>query len=257
MSDSIVAVIQARMDSTRLPGKSLEMIGEWSLIEMVLRRVNQASKIEKVVLATSTNVKDDILEEHVLNLEFPVFRGSEEDVLSRFYNASKKFEPSVVVRITGDCPLISPMLIDYAINMFTESQVDYLSLSIGEDKKTAYPRGFDVEVANFNSLTEAVENASEPYEREHVMPYLYTHPDSFTTAYLEPEPEFSRPRYRLCVDTEQDLKLILRIFDFFKGRLIDADYQELIHFLDNNPEVANLNQSVKQKHFKEVETGPE
>jgi spore coat polysaccharide biosynthesis protein SpsF len=256
MTDLVVAVIQARMSSTRLPGKSLKMIGDWSLIEMVLNRVNKATKVDNIVLATSTNAKDDTLEEHVKQLGFPVYRGSEEDVLSRFFNAAKSFNPTTVVRITGDCPLISPTLIDHAIELFNKNEVDYLSLSIGEEKEKAYPRGLDVEIANFKSMTEAVENATEQYEREHVMPYLYTRP-GFTTAYPEPDPESSRPLYRLCVDTEVDFELILRIFDNFKGRLIDTDYKEIIQFLDDNPEIAKLNRSVTQKHFKDVETNEE
>lgn len=252
MKHEIIAIVQARMDSSRLPGKSLEMIGKWSLIELVMKRVNRSSRIDKVVLATSNNPKDDVLENHVKQLGFVVTRGSEEDVLSRFYDAAKSFEPTVVVRITGDCPLVSPRLIDYAIDVFVEKQADYLSLSIGNDKELAYPRGFDVEVARFKSLTDAAEKATKHYEREHVMPYLYAHPELFSVCYLDPVPGFSRPRYRLCVDTKQDLEVILRIHDFFGNGLVETDYREIVEFLDNNPQVVNINQSIKQKHFTEV-----
>jgi spore coat polysaccharide biosynthesis protein SpsF len=218
-----------------------------------MKRVHQSSKINQVVLATSTNPKDDVIENHARRLGFLVFRGSEEDVLSRFYNAAKAFEPAIVVRITGDCPLISPKLIDHAIDSFVEKEVDYLCLSIGADKEFAYPRGFDVEVASFESLTEAAKKATKRYEREHVMPYLYTHQEIYSVEYLDPTPEYSRPSYRLCVDTEQDLKLIQRLHDFFKDELIDLDFKRIIEFLDNNPQVVKINQSVKQKHFKEVD----
>ncbi|MDH4214118.1 MAG: glycosyltransferase family protein [Candidatus Thorarchaeota archaeon] len=251
MKSKIVAVIQARMRSSRFPGKPLEKIGEWSLIELVLRRVSKSSKIEKVILATSSNPNDDILATHVESLGFPVFRGSENDVLSRFYEAAREYEPLAVVRITGDCPLISPSLIDYAIENFAVKNVDYLTISIGEEKERAYPRGFDVEVASFKALTEAVENASKQYEREHVMPYLYTHRDRFSIEYLDPSPDVSRPRYRLCVDTKKDLEVIMRIYDFFKGKLVDIEYKEIISFLDRNPDVHLINQSVKQKHYTE------
>lgn len=170
MKTKIVAVIQARMGSSRFPGKSMEMIGNWSLVELVLKRVQQSSKVDEVILATTTNPHDDILAEHVSQIGFPVFRGSEEDVLSRFYLAAKPYQPDIVVRITGDCPLVSPTLIDQAVVEFEEKGVDYLTLSIGEDKKNAYPRGLDVEVAKFSSVSEAVKNATEKYEREHVMP---------------------------------------------------------------------------------------
>jgi len=253
MKRKTIAIVQARMGSSRFPGKPLEKIGEWSLIELVMKRVNQSSKIGQVVLATSTNPKDDIMENHVRQLGFLVFRGSEEDVLSRFYDAARAFEPAIVVRITGDCPLISPELIDHAIDNFVEKEVDYLSLSIGEDREFAYPRGFDVEVASFESLAEAAEKATKRYEREHVMPYLYTHQEIYRVEYLDPKPEHSRPNYRLCVDTEQDLKLVQRLHDFFKDELIVLDFKRIIEFLDGHPQVVKINQSVKQKHFTEFD----
>ncbi|MHA2149264.1 MAG: cytidylyltransferase domain-containing protein [Candidatus Kariarchaeaceae archaeon] len=249
----MVAIIQARMGSSRLPGKPLEQIGEWSLIELVLNRVRKSTKVDQVVLATSTNSIDTPLANHVKALGFHVHRGSEDDVLSRFYDAAKTFDSDVVVRITGDCPLVSPVLIDHAVGKFVEEGVDYLSLSIGEEKKIAYPRGLDVEVTTYKALTIAAENATKPYEREHVMPYLYTHSDTFSTFYLDPEPIFSRPNYRLCVDTQKDLELILRIYHHFKERFISTDFKELIEFLDTNPEIALINRDVKQKHFAEFD----
>ena len=238
------------MGSTRLPGKTLEQIGNWSLIELVLRRVRMASSIHEVVLATSVSKSDDILYDHVRELGFHTSRGSEDDVLSRFYEAAKSFDPTIVVRITGDCPLISPKLIDIAVEQFLVSRVDYLSLSIGREKDKAFPRGFDVEVARFESIAKAAQNASEQYEREHVMPYLYTHSDLFTAKYIDPDPEFSRPNYRLCVDTKEDLDLIRMIHDFFGTRFIEIDVVEIIEFLDNNSDVANTNLSIKQRYFK-------
>lgn len=253
MKHKIVALVQARMGSSRFPGKSLENVGQWTLIEMVMKRVSQASKVENVILATSTNPKDDVLEKHVTQLGFPVSRGSESDVLSRVFDAAKPYNPSIIIRITGDCPLISPVLIDYAIDTFTEKQVDYLALSIGENKELAYPRGFDVEVALFKSFSKAAEKATEKYEREHVMPYLYTHGEQFSTFILEPQSELSRPKYRICVDTRQDMEVILKIHEFFGEKLIEEKAENIIEFLDNNPEIAAMNQTVKQKDFREVD----
>ena len=121
MKHTIIAIVQARMGSSRLPGKSLEKIGNWSLIELVMKRVNQSSRIEETILATSNNPKDNVLANHVNQLGFQIARGSEKDVLSRFYDAAKPFQPTIVVRITGDCPLISPKLIDHAIDNFLTS----------------------------------------------------------------------------------------------------------------------------------------
>jgi spore coat polysaccharide biosynthesis protein SpsF (cytidylyltransferase family) len=254
MTNKTIAVIQARMGSTRFPCKTLEKIGDWSLIELVLKRVQQSTKIDKVVLATSVNPNNDVLVEHVEQMGFSVFRGSEEDVLSRFYLAAESFEPTYVVRITGDCPLISPRLIDEAIESVIEKQVDYLALSIGADKSKAFPRGFDVEVITFKALSEAAERATEKYEREHVTPYLYTHRDSYSIRILEPETEVSRPSYRLCVDTKLDLEVILKLHQYFKDGLIDIDFPEIIEYLDKNPDIVRMNQSVTQKHYKESES---
>ena len=128
MTDSVIAIIQARMGSSRLPGKSMAKIGERTIIEYVLRRVERASRVSSVVVAISNNPKDDILEKHVQQLGYTVHRGSEDDVLERFYNAAKPFNPVAVVRITGDCPLVSCELIDLAIDRFFKDEVDYLSL---------------------------------------------------------------------------------------------------------------------------------
>ncbi len=253
MSQKIVAVVQARMGSSRLPGKSLAKIGNLSLIELVMKRVTRSKLVDEIILATTVNNNDDILAEHVTELGYNVYRGSELDVLSRFINAVTSSEPTVIVRITGDCPLISPKLIDKAIQNFNNSNVDYLSLSIGEGKVLAYPRGFDVEVTSLEALTNAYKRAEKKYEREHVMPYIYTHLEDFSIKYVEPEKMFSRPSYRLCVDTEKDLKLIEAMYEFFKEDLLHLDYKEIIEFLDINPEVVRINQDVEQKHFTVVE----
>jgi spore coat polysaccharide biosynthesis protein SpsF (cytidylyltransferase family) len=232
VKSKIVGIVQARMGSSRFPGKTLERIGKWSIIELVLRRANQSKSVSDIVLATSTNPLDDILERHVAELGFPVSRGSESDVLARFYEAAKKLRPSNLVRITGDCPFISPGLIDLAVQEFTRRGVDYLVLSIGRKKELAFPRGFDVEVFKYESLREAATQATKRYEREHVTPYIYTHPDLFTISYLHPPPELSRPNYRVCVDTPKDLQVLLKIHEAFGEDLIDASYEDLIMFLD-------------------------
>jgi spore coat polysaccharide biosynthesis protein SpsF len=252
MDRKVIAIIQARMGSSRLPGKSLKTVGTWHLIDLVLHRVKKATLIDEVILATTVNSLDDVLEDHVRKLGYEVYRGSEEDVLSRFYLAGKDHNPDIVVRITGDCPFVSPSLIDSAIACYKRKDVDYLALCIGEEKPLAYPRGFDVELANFKSLGEAFTDATEEYEREHVMPYLYTR-DNYTNFYIEPTDEHSRPNYRLCVDTEMDLEVIRRIYDYFKENLLSTEFQEIIEFLDRNPDIVGINQSVKQKHIKEVD----
>lgn len=251
MRQKTIAIVQGRMGSTRFPGKTLEKLGKWSVIELVLKRAAQSKRVSDVVLASSTNPIDDQLEKHITELGFQVFRGSESDVLSRFYEAASKLNPTTLVRLTGDCPLISPDLMDTAVQQFAERDVDYLALVVGKEKELAFPRGFDVEVFGYESLREAASKATESYEREHVTPYIYTRKDRFDIDYIAPSREQSRPNYRVCVDTPKDLEVVRRIYDYFGDDLMDTGFEEIIHFLDNHPEIAKINSKVQQKHFTE------
>lgn len=253
MKIDVTAVIQARMGSSRLPGKSLAQIGEFKLIELVLKRIQMSSMVNDIILATTNHESDNSLVKYVEELGFNVFRGSEEDVLARVYNAVQQKKPKTIIRVTGDCPLISPKIIDTAVRRFEEETLDYLSLTIGEDLDLAYPRGFDVEVFSFRALKEAHIKATKQFEREHVTPYIYTHLEKFSILRMIPDKKYSRPRYRLCVDTEEDLRLIKEIHAAYGNKMIDLNYKEIVTFLDENPEVAQINQDVKQKHSTETD----
>ncbi|MHA1217731.1 MAG: cytidylyltransferase domain-containing protein [Candidatus Heimdallarchaeaceae archaeon] len=253
MKIDVTAVIQARMSSSRLPGKSLAQIGEFKLIEMVLKRIQKSSMVNNIILATTNNEDDNSLVNYVEELGFNVFRGSEEDVLARVYNSVQQKKPKIIIRVTGDCPLISPKIIDIAVKRFEKESLDYLSLTIGEQLDLAYPRGFDVEVFSFEALEEAHLKASKQFEREHVTPYIYTHSEQFSILRIIPDKKYSRPKYRLCVDTEEDLRLIKEINAAFGNKMIDLKFEEIVTFLDENPEIALINQDVKQKHYTETD----
>jgi len=252
MPIEFLVIVQARMGSSRLPGKSMKKIGKWKLIELVLRRIEKARNVDKIVLATTNSDKDDDLAKFVESIGFTVFRGSEDDVLSRYYNAAKMFNPYAIVRITGDCPLISPELVDKSIMSFKSDPVDYLRIAIG-NQSCSYPRGFDVEIAKFSALKIAAKQAKDKYQREHVMPYLYENPELFKIRELCPEKDFSRPNYRLCVDTIEDFRLIEHLYTHFNEHLLNVDYKKIIHFLDKHPEIASINQKIKQKEYTEID----
>src|SRR5215813_10564723 len=173
----ISAIIQARMGSTRLPGKVLMDIGGRTALARVVARVSRASLVSDVIVATSDLPNDERIVEECNRLGVSCFRGSESDVLDRYYRAAQEFEADVVVRITSDCPVIDPQLVDDAIRVFQLHEADYASNVIPR----TYPRGLDTEVFATQAMAWAWLEAREPYQREHVTPYLYEHPEIFKT----------------------------------------------------------------------------
>ncbi len=207
----IGAIIQARMLSTRLPGKVLKKANGIPLLEMVFERAKKAKKLDKVIIATSTKKADDRIEEFCRKRNIEFFRGSEKNVLERFYLAAKKFGFKTVVRITGDCPLIDPETIDDAITRHFESKADYTSNVF----ERTFPRGLDVEVFSFGALEKAKNLAKKAGEKEHVTAFIYNHPEIFLLKSLKAEDWRKRPDIRLCVDTEKDFELVEKIFSKF------------------------------------------
>ena len=164
----VLALVQARMGSTRLPNKVMREVGGIPLIELLLTRLSQSKAINQIVVATSIDAKNLPLVNHVSSLGYQSFQGSEQDVLERFYLAAQQFAGDIIIRITGDCPLIDPQLVDEAIQKFQECEVDYLCNS----NPPTFPDGLDIEVFSFSSLEHAYNEANAPSEREHVTPYI-------------------------------------------------------------------------------------
>lgn len=235
----ITCIVQARMGSERLSGKVFKEIDGKPMILHVLDRVSKSQKIDQVILATSELERDTPLADVVSAAGYNVFRGSEDNVLSRYVDALDKFGGDTVIRITGDCPLIDPTIVDDLINKFEESGVDYLT----NDVPNTVVRGFDAEVFTKKALQKTAELADEPKYLEHVTHYIYTHKDAFKVKIVGGEPWLNRP-YRLCVDTAEDFELVSKIYEHFNNHVISA--QEVIEFLDNNPELATINTEVKQ-----------
>ena len=164
----IIGIVQARMGSTRFPGKVMQAISDVPMIGLLLERLSKSSKIAKIIIATSKNKLDDSLENYLKSINYSVYRGDEGDVLKRFYLAAKQEQADVVIRITGDCPLIDAKLVDEVIEGFINSKADYAS----NREPPTYPDGLDVEVFSMYALELAYVNASESSEREHVTPYI-------------------------------------------------------------------------------------
>lgn len=243
----VVAIVQARIGSTRLPGKVLkDILGKPMLWHMV-NRLRFSNKIGDIVLAIPDSAQDDRLEQFAKELGLKYFRGSEDDVLSRYYQAAAKFGGDVIVRLTSDCPLIDPGVTDRVIEEHLNSDADYTSSCINR----TFPRGLDTEVFNFEPLKRAYKEAERDYEREHVTPYIRLHPEIFKLKSVEATGKLRRPDLRLSVDTEEDLKLIREIFKqlYREGKIFYIE--DVIDFVNKYPKLAVINAHVRQKELDE------
>lgn len=239
---NVVAIIQARMSSTRLPGKVLTDIGGRTALARVVGRLQMCPGIFSIVVATTTQSIDDAIVLECARLSVPCRRGSERDVLDRYYQTAKKMQADCVVRITSDCPLIDPEIVDRTIEIFFEKQADYASNSLSG----TYPRGLDAEVFTFSGLERAWHEATREYEREHVTPYFYEHPEIFRIASLTNPIDYSHHRWTL--DTAEDLALIRELY----ARLGNRDHfswKEALAVAEQEPALANLNSHILQKHY--------
>jgi spore coat polysaccharide biosynthesis protein SpsF len=239
-----VAIIQARMGSTRLPGKVLLDLGGATVLARVVRRLQRSQQINQIVVATTTAPADEVIVSECDRLQVPSFRGSQADVLDRYYQAARLYSAGTVVRVTSDCPLIDPTLVDETIRAFMDKRADYAS----NDFPRTYPRGLDTEVFTSAALERAWREARKPYEREHVTPYLYEHPEMFRLASSRGDVDYSH--YRWTLDTPEDLNLLRAIYSRFDNR-DDFRWHDVIALMEREPELAELNSQVLQKSLRE------
>jgi spore coat polysaccharide biosynthesis protein SpsF len=239
-----VAIIQARMGSSRLPGKVLADIGGRSMLESVVRRAARAKRLDAVVVATTTDGRDDPVVRECERLGVPTFRGSENDVLDRYYGAARAFEASTVVRITSDCPLIDPQLVDRVIAELASQQADYASNTL----LLSYPRGLDAEAFTMAALTTAWETATESYERVHVTPFLYRHPERFKLVNVACAEDVSSLRW--TVDTPADLELVRTLFDRARHHG-EPTWEDVLAIVRREPALPAINGHIRQKALEE------
>jgi glutamate-1-semialdehyde 2,1-aminomutase len=243
----VLAVVQARMGSTRLPGKVMKPLAGRTLIEVLISRLRKAKTLDEVLVATTTEKTDDVLAAHCKSKKIPVFRGSSEDVLKRYVDACRKYSASVVVRITGDCPLVDPQLVDSLIRSFANQKVDYLS----NTNPPSYPDGLDIEVFTVEALKKAADRASPGYQREHVTPYIYQS-GNFKTGNFANQDDFSKERW--TVDQSNDLKVVDDIFQHFSPR-IDFSWKEVMELRKKNPKIFLWNRRLVRNEGAKLCTG--
>lgn len=239
----IVLIIQARMGSSRLPGKVLKPLGGKPMLSFLLERLRHVHKMDKIVVATTAEPPDDAIAQECANAGVACFRGSERDVLSRFHAAAMNSGAQIVVRITADCPLIDPQLIDEAIATFVNSEprVDYLSNML----EPSWPYGMAVEVFSAEALAEAHAEATDAAEREHVTPFIYWRPQRYALKSIVRSPNLSHLRW--TVDTAEDYELVVRIVDELYPSKPIFLLNDVLALLATRPELARINAGVKQK----------
>jgi spore coat polysaccharide biosynthesis protein SpsF len=243
----VCAIIQARMTSSRLPGKVLINICGKPMIQHIYERLSACRNISGIILAIPDAKESDPLAEQAKNMGCPFHRGDEADVLSRFYGAAKAISADRVIRVTGDCPLVDPAVTDWLIEEYSKGAFDYMAV----DQEGGFPRGLDSEMFTFDILEQVHGAAHLPYEREHVTPYIYQHPDLFKTLFVEAEGKLRRPDLRLTVDTDEDLELLSGIYQalYHEDRIFGIG--EAIDFIDGHPELKGLNAHIRQKQLGE------
>jgi spore coat polysaccharide biosynthesis protein SpsF len=246
----IVAIIQARMGSSRLPGKVLKDIGGAAMLQRVVVRARRARSLGRVVVATTTDPGDDLLAAFCRRQGFPVFRGDPYDVLDRYYQAAKRFDSEIIVRLTADCPVIDPREIDRTVSAFLEAKVDFAANRLPPPWHRTTPIGMDTEVVTFQALERAWREAEAQYTREHVMPYLYEEAGRFNILLVDHDPDLGE--LRLTVDTSEDLELVRKVYAHF-GNSDEFSMGEMVALLESHPELRQLNAAVTHKTFKDVD----
>jgi spore coat polysaccharide biosynthesis protein SpsF (cytidylyltransferase family) len=231
-----LCIIQARMNSTRLPGKILMRVRDKTILEYVLIRVRQAQNIDKIVIATTDRKEDDATENLCKEINADCYRGSENDVLDRFYQAAKKYEADTIIRITGDCPLLPPEIIGQLLDKFNEGNFDMVSSG------PSFAEGFDCEIFSFKMLELAARSASKISEREHVTLYLHTHPEVCKKCVVENKTDDSK--YRVVVDEPRDFEVVKTIIENLYSRDPYFTADDVKKFLDMHPEVAQINSDI-------------
>jgi spore coat polysaccharide biosynthesis protein SpsF len=233
---TVAAILQARMASTRLPGKVLQELVGRPMLEVIIRRLRPTRLIDVLIVATTSNSVDDVIASLAARLEVPCFRGSEDDVLDRYYRAACQVQPRTVVRLTADNPFVDASFVDYLVEEFQRGG-DYVAPSC------RFPLGLSAEVLTLAALQSAWEEDRDPRSREHVTPYIYHHPERFKVRRLEPSRDDGD--LRLTIDTREDLDLARKVFSYFGHD--HFSWQEAVAVLRMHRDWAELNRHVEQK----------
>ena len=243
----VVAVVQARMGSTRLPNKVMKPIAGVPMIELLLERLAMAKRVDQIVLATSIDERNLPLVEHVQSLGYVCVRGSENDVLQRYLDAATEVNADVLVRITGDCPLVDPVLVDQAIDEFLSQSVEYHS----NTSPATFPDGLDIEVFTIGALKRAALESQDPFDHEHVTPYLRK-PGLFKTSAMLNGEDLSGLRW--TVDEPVDFEVICHVFQHFAPN-VHFSWKQVLDLQTTQPALFAANHSIQRNEGAFMGTG--
>lgn len=241
--ENIVATIQARMGSTRLPGKVLLTAQGKPFLTHMVNRLKRAKLVDNIVVATTVNKKDDPIVDLCKKEGIAFYRGSEEDVLGRLWQALKKYKATINVELTGDCPLVDPAIVDMLIDFYLKHDYDLVT----NFDKVTYPSGFDLQVYSTETLTRAEKMAKSPEYREHTSLYMKRHRDIFSIYNIEAPKGLCYPDYYVEIDEESDYKVLKSIFDALYPENPDFSALDVVNFLNDNPKISRINQRVERR----------
>ncbi len=261
----VAAIIQGRMSSSRLPGKILADLAGQPMLARVFHRTARAKTVQQTIFATTTDASDDTVAEYCDLSGIPYTRGSLYDVLDRYYQAATRAQAEVIVRITADCPVIDPEMIDDCVNVLTGQGFDLVCNRLPPPYHRTFPIGLDIEVCTMAALKKAWKDAREPQQREHVLPYIYegvelsavsrqrsegVSPRGFRVALMNHATDFGT--YRWTVDTRQDLEFMRQVYARFNGR-DDFSWKEVLELVHAEPALMEINAGVAHKTLKDID----
>lgn len=240
-----VAIIQARMGSTRLPGKVMLKLGEHSVLGHVITRLQLSKGIDEIWVATSNKEADHAIHDEAAKYDALVYRGDESDVLDRYYQTAILAKADRIIRVTSDCPFIDSQIVDELIDLFNESNYEYGSNTL----ERSYPRGLDCEIFTFESLETSWTKADQYFQREHVTPYMYQNREVFKVIQMMNSTDCSAHRWTL--DTREDWTFIQTVYEKGKAHNLQLDFHNILKLLELYPEIVNINAHIEQKKLGE------
>lgn len=238
-----VATIEARMSSSRLPGKVLADLAGQPVLAVMVDRLGQVPELDAIVIATTANPSDDPVEELACEHGIGVWRGSEQDVMQRVLDAARHHDADIIVELTGDCPLIDPAIVSRVIARYRQGDADYVSNAL----RRSYPIGMDTQVFTTAILADAASRTDDPDDREHVSLYLYRNPERYRLANVAAPQALTRPDLRLTLDTAEDLTVLRAVHTALAPEGPDYPLSRILAFLDDRPEIAAVNADVAHR----------
>lgn len=240
---NIIAIVQARMTSTRLPGKTMRILSGKPLLQHVVDNLKKSKNIDKLVVATTTDSEDDIIDLWCKKNSIFSYRGDREDVLSRFYECALKYKADAIVRVTSDCPLIDSIIVDSVIDLFKTTNSDYATNSLIK----SFPHGLDIEIFSFDALRESFENTKKQNDREHVTQYIRSRPEKFKLTNFLSSGDYSGvySSIRVTIDEDEDFELVELIINKLGN---DINLKDLLKLYQEDPDLFNINKGAKSRH---------